>query len=285
MGAFGLGGSKSSSKSSQESFVDPTQQGYLQNMYGNAQNLWGDQQQNFGQMQNQANWASPYMQNIAQGAMPAWYQQLGGGATAATSAAVNPALQQSLQESMTGPSNMGQMYQSIVGGEGNTYIDPMVDAMRSGVQQGMERNVLPGIDAGAVGAGQSGSSRHGIAQGLAMSDANQQMMDQETQMRGGAYDKDLEWKMKIAGLADTNVGAAQDRAIDMMNQQNLSQQYGMKQGAGMQNLGMGGMAPQMQAGMYPWQMMGQYANTIGAPTILGKGSSKGKSASLGGSIG
>ena len=207
--------------------------------------------------------------------MPAWQQQLGGGATAPTAAAVNPALQRSLAESMAGPTSMGQMYESIIGGSGNTYIDPMVEAMRSDVARNLERGTIPGITQGAVDAGQSGSSRQGIAEGLARSEAQRDMMDQATRMRGGAYDKDLAMKMQIAQQADLGRGQAQQRAIDLMTAQNQAQTGAIGAGAGLQNLGMGSMAPGIQAGMFPWQMMGQYVNAIGRPTVVGSGSQSG----------
>lgn len=287
-GGGGKSGSKSKSSARQKSFIDPDQLSYLKNLWGAAGDLWGQTPGLTSPVQQAGRWAAPYMQGIATGALPAWQQQLQGGATAPTAAAINPALQRSLEQSMTGPSSMGQMYESIVGGSGNTYIDPMVDAMEAGVQRRLERGTLPQLTQGAVGAGQMGSSRHGIAEGLARAEAQRDMMNQETMMRGGAYDKDLAMKMQIARQADLGRGQAQQRAIDLMNSQNEAQREGIGAGAGLQNLGMGTLAPGMQAGMFPWQMMGQYVNAIGRPTILGEGkqsgSSKGKGMSVGGGI-
>ena len=284
---MGGGGSKSDSgsKSQQQSYAMKQQVPYLQDLWRSAGNLWGQSGGPIGGVQDLARWATPYQQGIATGAMPAWQQQLRGGATAPTAAAVNPALQRSLEESMAGPSSMGQMYESIVGGPGNTYIDPMVEAMRGDVTRNLERGTIPRITQGAVAAGQSGSSRQGIAEGLARSEAQRDMMDQATRMRGDAYDKDLQMKMAIARQADLGRGQAQQRAIDLMQSQNQAQSDAIGAGAGLQNLGMGTMGPGIQAGMFPWQMMGEYVNAIGRPTVVGGGSQSGSSNAKGKGVG
>lgn len=276
-----MGGSSSKSESESKSDMSQDvwggQQGALQDLYGNASALWGQNMGQMGQMQNQADMAAERMNQSYTGQQPAWMNQLGGGVYSGTNDAVNQSLVDSLSASMSGPSNMGQMYESIVGGEGNTYIDPMVDAMKQSTQQDLERYGVPQTDAAAVAAGQSGSSRHGIAEGLMRADAAQNMANQEAQMRGQAYDKDLAMKMNIAQQADLGKGQAQQRAIDLMNSQNAAQQWGLGQGGMMQQQAMGGMAPYMQMQQAPWQAFGQYANAIGGPTILGSGSQSGSS--------
>ncbi len=67
----------------------------------------------------------------------------------------------------------------------------------------------------------------------------------------------------------------------MLGSQQQTQNQGIQGGQGMQNLGMGQFNPYMA----PWQAMGQYANTIGRPTILSEGTMSGESSSKGASGG
>jgi hypothetical protein len=105
------------------------------------------------------------------------------------------------------------------------------------------------------------------------------MMQQEVNMRGGAYDKDLAMKMDIARLADSNVGASQDRMLQMLQGASGNVGTGMGYGSQLQNLGMGMFAPVQQAGNAGWDQLDRYSSIIGAPQVLGssKGNSEAKS--------
>jgi hypothetical protein len=183
----------------------------------------------------------------------------------------------------SGGSQTGNMYNSIVGGEGNTYIDPMVDAMkRSGFENLDRMQSQSGMQAAAMG--QGGSSRHAMQNAMLNRSAGNDMLDREMNMRSGAYDTDLNMKLDIARMADSNTQMNQDRMFNMLQGADSNVQSGMGFGGQMQNLGMGTMAPGMQQQNQQWGNMGNYANTIGAPTVLGSGSqralSKGGGASL-----
>jgi hypothetical protein len=275
-GAVGKNKSKSGGNMSQD--VWGGQSGALQNLYNNASQLFNSQQGN--QLYDIANNLGAYNQDIMQGAQGGFDQQLGGGSFGDTSD-----VRSKLMDSMGQPSQMGQMYESIVGGSGNTYIDPMVNAMKQGA---MENNAMlqsgTGLDAAAMG--QGGSSRHAMQNAMTNRTTNQDMLNQETMMRGGAYDKDLSMKMDIAGMADSNRQMEQDRMMQMMGGADRNRQMGMNYGGMMQNLGMGSMAPWMQAQNQGWSNMGNYANTIGGPTVLSSGSQSGsgKGAGASGSI-
>jgi hypothetical protein len=212
----------------------------------------------------------------------------------------NQGLMDSLMSGMNGPSSTGQMYQNIVGGSGNTYIDPMVDAMRQGYTDNLQRNLLPSLKSGAVDAGQTGSSRQGIAEGLALGESNRDAAMQEAMMRGNAYDTDLNWKMQIAQQADQGRSTARQQTMDYLGMQNQNQQGAISQfnnqlGSGVQNMGglnsqmntnqQGGLsfAPQYQnlytTALNP-QLAGQQgnqnvlqslANLIGNPQVLSQG--------------
>ena len=180
----------------------------------------------------------------------------------------------SLTSSLSGPSSTGQMYEDIVGGSGNTYIDPMIDRMRSDVAERQGLDDMQGKSL-ASGAGQQGSSRQGVADYLRSKDMNKNLGDREAAARAGAYDTDLDWKMKIAEQADLGRGQAQDRAIGLLSGGDANVLAGTGAGESMQNLGMGQMAPWMQAAMMPFQMGGMYGNMLGGPTVIGGGSQYG----------
>ena len=250
------------------------QQQGLQDMYGSMNNLWGGMNPMFQQQQSMAPWMQQQMTDTYDQANVGYGNMMSGGSFGDTSDVRN-SLMDSLSQSGEG-SNMGRMYESIVGGEGNTYIDPMVDAMKSGA---MENNAMmqSGTAMNAAAMGQSGSSRHAMENAMTNRNSNRDMMNQETMMRGGAYDKDLAMKMDIAKQADAGVQSTQQRYMDMLGGADSNQQSAMNYGQNMQNLGMGQMAPWMQSMQSPWSMMGQYSNAMGAPTVLSSGKSSSSS--------
>lgn len=202
---------------------------------------------------------------------------LGGGSFGDTSD-VRSALMDSLQQTSAG-SNMGRMYGDIVGGQGNTYIDPLVDTMKQSGMDNLNRmQSNAGLDASRHG--QSGSSRHAMQNAMLGAQANKDMLGQEYALREGNYARDMDWKMQIARQADQGIQNTQNTYMNMLGGANNSVNSGMGYGAGLQNLGMGSMAPYMQAYQAPWQMGGQYSNILGSPTVLGSGSGSSNSKSV-----
>ena len=270
------GGSKSKSNSQGEFSQDvwgPQGQA-LNNMYGNAEGLWGQNQGQMDELGNIAGGVADANAGVAGAATGGMADQLGGGAYGDTSGVM-----QRLMDSMGQRSNMGSMYESIVGGEGNTYIDPMVDAMRQSGNQAIETaNNYTDMDAAAMG--QGGSNRHAMQNSMNTTQGLKDMNQQEANMRGGAYDTDLNMKMDIARMADGNAQQEQNRMMDILGGANDSQQYGMGFGQNAQNLNMGQMAPNMAVQNQGWGNMDSYANTIGAPTVLGSGSNSGSSRAM-----
>ena len=272
-GGGGSSKSESNSDASTSQDVWGPQGDALQNLYGNAEGLWNQQQGMQGQLGDQANQATGNMQGVFDSQMGGMNSQLGGGSFGNTDD-----VRSQLLDSMGQRSNTGQMYENIVGGAGNTYIDPMVAAMRqSGNQQIDKMQAGTGLDAAAYG--QGGSNRHAMQNAMTNTQGAQDMNQQESQMRAGGYDTDMNWKMGIAQQADSNRQQEQDRMMSMLGGANQAQQYGMGAGQNMQNMGMGMMAPNMQ-----WQNqgntnMGSYANTIGGPQVLQQGQQTGASKS------
>ena len=189
-------------------------------------------------------------------------------------------VRQKLLDSMGGRSNMGSMYESIVGGSGNTYVDPMIDQMRKSSAQNVQ--TLQGgnaLDAAAMG--QSGSSRQAMQDAMFANQANKDLLSQEALMRTDAYDKDLAMKMSIAQQADVNRGAEQDRLLSMLQGAQSSKENVSSNNDLLQTLLSSGMSPWLQAQQGQWNPINNAANAIGAPTIIGSGSGNSKSKGFG----
>jgi hypothetical protein len=272
--AINIGKSSSSNRSSMDQNVwDP--QGNYQQYQNQGNNLWQQQQpyMNYGYgmmpgMQQQ-------MGDVYNLGMNGMQQQMGGGAYGDTSR-----YNDMIYDAMANPqqSNQSKMYSDIIGGPGNTYADPLVDAMRGGMNDNrMKANANEGLT--AQGMGQGGSNRHAMGNAMNDQNFNRDMNSAEMGIREGNYARDMDWKMGIAQQADSNRQNDLNRAQQMVSGGNQSQQYGMGYGSQAQNLGMGQMAPWMQAMMGPWNAYGQYSQAMGDPTVLTNSKSKGSSSS------
>lgn len=181
---------------------------------------------------------------------------------------------------MNQDSQMGNMYQSIVGGEGNTYVDPLIDRMRADAAKNLQ-TLQSGNALDAAAMGQSGSSRQAMENAMLGKEINSDLMTQEAQMRQAAYDKDLALKMGIAQQADSNSQAEQDRLLAMLggNQSSLESAAGM--GSLLQNLASGQMSPWMQMQDSQWNPLLNLASIIGNPIVLGSGKGSSNSKGMG----
>ena len=189
-------------------------------------------------------------------------------------------VRQKLLDSMGGRSNMGSMYESIVGGSGNTYVDPLIDQMRKSSAQNVQ--TLQGgnaLDAAAMG--QSGSSRQAMQDAMFANQANKDLLSQEALMRTDAYDKDLAMKMSIAQQADTNRGAEQDRLLSMLQGAQSSKENVSSNNDLLQTILSSGLSPWLQAQQGQWNPINNAANAIGSPTIIGSGAGNSKSKGFG----
>jgi hypothetical protein len=250
---------------------------YLQNLYQQAGNLFGATS---GGALAQAPGAAQYAQQVGQVAMPAFQQQLGGGAYQGIS---GQDVYQNILGSMQQPTAMQQQYRDIMGGTGGL---PLARA----VQQNMVQNAsdvmgttLAGLDARAAGSGMSGSSRHGIAQGQAIQDINRNLQQGLAQLGYQAYEPNLQRQLDIASQADQSNLQRQQMLMSGLGGQQAAMQSALGYSPQMQSLGMGAMQPYTQA----WQPMAAYAQTLGAPQVLSSGqmASGSNSSSKGAGIG
>ena len=290
--AIGFGSNNSNNNYSSNSTFDQNvyggQEGALTDVYNQGGNLYNNQMNYANQGQGMVPGMQGQMTDVYNLGMDGLQNQMNGGAYGDTSG-LKGGLYDSIMGSMNNPSETGRMYEEIVGGPGNTYIDPMVDSMKQGMNQNLntQQNQM-NQQAGAMG--QGGGSRHAMQNAMLGAQANRDMTNTENQMRGNAYDTDMKWKMGIAEQADLGRGQAQDRGMALLSGANGTMQQGMNNLLPQQNLGMNQMAPWMQGGQMPWQNLSNYSNIVGAPTVLdsgtdqssGSGSSKGWNFSGGG---
>lgn len=265
------GKSKGSSNNSFSTNVWGPQGDALQNLYQLAFDQYGKGNDYMSQITGQAS----NIDNAVNGILYANKGLQSGGAYGDTAE-----IRQMLLDSMGGRSNTGIMYESIVGGPGNTYVDPLIESMR--VDSAQNVATLQGgnaMDAAAMG--QSGSSRQAMQDAMFASQANQDLLNKEAELRYGAYDKDLAMKMGIAQQADYNHQAEQDRLLAMLQGGQSSMEKGTSPVL-LTTLLNYGMNPWLQAQQAVWNPMNNLSNIIGNAIITGSGS--GSSKSKGGGI-
>ena len=233
----------------------------LQNLYGDIGGLFGQTNQG---IQGQIPEAVSQQQGIFNAANPAWQNQMQGGAFAGMN------LQDQYNRALGGGGNEQFINQSIMGGAGNNFVDAMQSQLQDDSSQRLGRQFAQ-ADQRAAGNMQGGSSRHGLLQARLAEDENDRLGAQQTALGFNTFDKDLDRKLGIAQRADQFDFGKLQNISGMIGGQQGAMQGGLNYGQNMQNLGMGQFAPQMA----PWQTVGQYANAIGGPTVLGQGGASG----------
>lgn len=199
--------------------LDATQQPFLKDIYNQAQSLYGDTS------------GQEYSKQFQQPAFGAFNQMAGGGYTV-------PGLQKGLMN---------------FGNQQNKALSGAIDSGLWQINNNLQRNILPSISAGAVGSGTSGGSRQGIAEGLALSDANQQATNFINEMQSGNWGQQM----------NNQLGAYQG-LTDIQGQKNQAMQGALSVAPDVQNLGFGSQYGNLQA----------YKNIVGAPTVLGNSTSQ-----------
>lgn len=78
--------------------------------------------------------------------------------------------------------------QQLSGQVNNPYLDQQIAGIGTDISNNLNRNIMPGLRSEAVANGQYGSSRQGIAEGLATQGATQQLANQSANLRSAAYE-------------------------------------------------------------------------------------------------
>ena len=249
MGLFSFGGSKSksSSESSSNTFVDQSQQPYLDDIRSQAQTL-NDQ----GMPVEGVAGLNPTLQNAMNVANQGGQMQAGAGAgVMAQGAAATTGTGQALNyagNAMGGnagagintamgagnnyaggaanvnAANNGGVNMGNVGGMiNNNILNGQIDAASRDVMRNLQENQLTGIASQAAGTGNSGSSRAGVMAGIAARGAGDRIGDIASQMRGQAYNTALNIG---ANQASQNAGFQQQSNMANQNAYNSARQFG-----------------------------------------------------------
>ena len=272
-GSMGLSKSESDSQN-QNQFQQNVWSGqapYLESMYGQAGDLYGATNPN---MQAGVPSAASGMQGVADSANPAWQNQLQGGAY--RDMGLQNTFMDSMNNSLNNPSAMQDINAMIMGGSGNNYADAMRDQYTQDAQRAMDLQNST-LDQRAALSGQSGSSRHGVAQALGNENITDNLQTQLANTGYNTFDKDLDRKLQIANQADQGTLARQGMMGNMIGEQQGAMQSGLGMAPDMQGLSMAPFA----AYQAPWTGMQNYSNAIGGPTVLGSGSGSGDASSKG----
>ena len=269
-----IGGSKSGSSSSYSQNVMKQQIPFLQQLWGMATDNVGKNDY-INQIGNSAQNSQDLLNSLFVSQSNLQNQLASGGAYGDSQQYIDELL-----NSMGQRSNVGTMYESIVGGSGNTYVDPLIQQM----QQDSAQNLATLQNANSMDAtmaGQSGSSRQAMQNAMLGAQANKDLMTQEAQLRQSNYDNDLAMKMSIAQQADYNHQAEQDRLLRMIQGSQDSMNNATNMGSLLQSIATGGMDNWLKAQQASWNPLNNLANIIGNPIILGKGSGSSKSKGFG----
>jgi hypothetical protein len=193
---------------------------------------------------------APYLQDVygqAQGAFNQGMTDVNG---------MRPEVQQQLGDALGAA---GQGYGNQMGGGfagelagqvgPNSYVDAMKGQVADDAQLLKQQN-LGGLDARAAAAGMSGSSGYRDQVNDMTNQVDRNALNQMSQIGYNAHNQGIQNQMQLAGMQDQNQQNA------MGNLQNIQQ----------------GSMNQFNPAMMGQQMAGQYAQTIGGPTVLGNSS-------------
>lgn len=279
-----FGSSKSQTQSQGSTFVDPQQSGFLQQLRQGAQGLQQQLQGSIGGLfdlgANLQNQGQDFINQIP--GLSQLLQQVPGGAQFAQQGAQGfggglDALQQQTQ----GQTPALQALQNQALGQ-NPALQQQIDQLGTDINRQFQQQ-LPGITSQAVGGGQLGGGRQGVAQGLLGQSSIDAFQRGATQLRSDDIGRQLQAAGALGGLQGQAAGQlGQLGGQGFLGQQGLQQQGQL--GAGQLNLGgqqaLGG---QFNLGLAPFSAqfgpLQSLAQIIGSPTVLSQqtatGSGKG----------
>lgn len=161
----------------------------------------------------------------------------------------------------------------------NPYIQKQADALQAQSNQNLSQNVMPAIGQGAQAAGQYGSSRQGIAQGVAAGNAQAGVASAQAGLYSNAYQSDQNAALQNKNMDNNFYLGNQGQMQNFYTAQRGQDQSGMALGANLYNMGNTGNlaagAGQTQLGQQyqnaPMTALQQYGNTLSPFSGLGGG--------------
>lgn len=164
---------------------------------------------------------------------------------------------------------------TFAAGGDNPLLDTNVALTLEQVSENLRRNVLPAIRSDAQSMGQFGGARQGVAEGLAISDANKQALQTASKMYGDQYVSDRAANLLSQRQGDATRLAAVQGIMDLISGGTAAASQGVQVGEQLANLGL--LPTDIRANManLQWNPLVNYANILGAPVVLGSASSQG----------
>lgn len=289
------------------------QEPYLQALYANAANLLnpnalpdrqvaGINPMVASGLGNQFGFATGGGQDIYTAQLMSSLANMGGYGNAANTANV-----MSSGNVYNAPMTNGLNYATLAGSVNNPFLEGQIDAASRDVVRNLNENQLTGNAAMAAGTMNSGSSRRGVMDAIAMRGAADRVADIGATMRGNAYTTGL-------GLANATALANQQAALgtNSLNANLMSQGANLNYNLGQQgqtgltqayNTATANNQAQLDAGNYlrqyqqqlldtaysnqmnPYTGLQMYQSFIGAPTVLSNSNSIGLQNSTSNSFG
>jgi hypothetical protein len=285
------------------------QEPYLQNLYAGAGNLYN----NYGMPDRQVAGLNPMMganAGFATGGGNDIYQQQLRQSLANTQGfnnAGNTANMMSSGNVYGTPMNRGIDMQTAAQASYNPYLDGQIDAASRDVVRNLGENQLTGNASMAAGTGNSGSSRRGVMDAIAMRGAGDRVADISSNMRGQAYNTGLGIAAQ-QGLSNQNAqlgtnslnanlmgqGANLNYNIGQAGQTGMNQAYNTGANNAQMTQDTGAMTRQYQQQlldtqysnqMNPYNSLQMYKSLIGDPTVLSSSNSIGLDNSTSNSFG
>lgn len=176
-----------------------------------------------------------------------------------TTNAVNTALDPNYLQSITGGTNLGMSTMAdMMNPQGNPYLQQSVDDMWGSLSKNYSENILPNQRSEASVIDNYGSSRDYIAETQLLENMMNEGTMAETAMRSDAYTTDQANALSAAG---SYVGAGLSADQLLTNKGQIAPEVQ----TALMNLG-------MTPDMLPTEFLAQYSQILGAPTVLGEGS-------------
>ena len=153
---------------------------------------------------------------------------------------------------------------------GNPYLQDQANAITGQVNNNLQTNILPGIDAQAQQVGGYGGSRQGIAQGLAIGQSNLGLSSALSNLYGQSYQNDQNNQTQRMGIGTNYALGLGQQANNFYTQNRQLDQSGQQLGANLYDQGMNGALRQGQ-GQYgigtqqqqaPWTATNNASNTF-----------------------
>ena len=242
--SFSKNKSNNQSSSNADTFVDPNQSPYLQDIYGQAQQLnsQGMPVEGVaginGMLGNALGTAYGVGSNMVAGGANASQGTnmalnyaggaMGGNAQGGINTAMGAGQGMANLTGMMGAANNGGFNAANAGQYmNNDVLNSQIDAASRDVMRNFQENDLTGIASNAAGTGNSGSSRAGVMAGIAARGAGDRIGDISASMRGQAYNTGLGIE---ANRAAQNAGFEQQANQANQGAYNNMLQYGTSMG-------------------------------------------------------